>query len=484
MSIEFAWNTQKNQMSDIKGKEREQEREGQIKNDMIDLDRTHLNYDLVQSELNLYQRAKERVDQLKSENKRVQKNSVITYSNIITIPESAAKKMSNEQMQDYFKTCHDYFADRFGKENVLSAKVHLDETTPHMHLHFMPIDKETGRLQARTTMNKAALNQIHDEIPERLREKGFDVVRGSGEKTKQKLDIHEYKAKLDLEKEKAELEKQTSKLSQRLNELEEEHTILHREVYYRRTEKSIKLQQIEKGFEEKVEAAKTEANQKISMIQEEVTKFEYDMSQNQERLIMDTQDMNGLLDATKKDLEEHQKQLNERIDSLKELDFDESVNLDLKPNLLNKVSMSNDTFLELKKRAEVAERMQRALRISEQRVHTLEKDNRKKDSQLGEMFTLRMENSALKRQVEFFKQVIDKIRDMVSAQRDKDGNQRVTKKLMEHAIGYAKEYVGQKMNMKKEATPRNENEEIGRDIAIKSLAAKQKEKGYGSDMER
>lgn len=484
MSIEFAWNTQKNQMSDIKGKEREQEREGQIKNDMIDLDRTHLNYDLVQSELNLYQRAKERVDQLKSENKRVQKNSVITYSNIITIPESAAKKMSNEQMQDYFKTCHDYFADRFGKENVLSAKVHLDETTPHMHLHFMPIDKETGRLQARTTMNKAALNQIHDEIPERLQEKGFDVVRGSGEKTKQKLDIHEYKAKLDLEKEKVELEKQTSKLSQRLNELEEEHTILHREVYYRRTEKSIKLQQIEKGFEEKVEVAKTEANQKISMIQEEVTKFEYDMSQNQERLIMDTQDMNGLLDATKKDLEEHQKQLNERIDSLKELDFDESVNLDLKPNLLNKVSMSNDTFLELKKRAEIAERMQRALRISEQRVQTLEKDNRQKDSQLGEMFTLRMENSALKRQVEFFKQVIDKIRDMVSAQRDKDGNQRVTKKLMEHAIGYAKEYIGQKMNMKKEATPRNENEEIGRDIAIKSLAAKQNEKGYGSGMER
>ena len=484
MSIEFAWNTQKNQMSDIKGKEREQEREGQIKNDMIDLDRTHLNYDLVQSELNLYQRAKERVDQLKSENKRVQKNSVITYSNIITIPESAAKKMSNAQMQDYFKTCHDYFADRFGKENVLSAKVHLDETTPHMHLHFMPIDKETGRLQARTTMNKAALNQIHDEIPERLREKGFDVVRGSGEKTKQKLDIHEYKAKLNWEKEKANLKEIKSILYKEMNELEHDKTVLDREVYYMRTEKSREFNKIEKGFEEKVEAAKTEAIQRIGMIKEEVTKFEYDMSQNQERLIMDTQDMNGLLDATKKDLEEHQKQLNERIDSLKELDFDESVNLDLKPNLLNKVSMSNDTFLELKKRAEVAERMQRALRISEQRVQTLEKDNRKKDSQLGEMFTLQMENSSLKRQVEFFKKVIDKIRDMVAAQKDKDGNPRVTKKLMEHAIGYAKEFVGQKMNMKKEATPRNENEEIGRDIAIKALAEKRKEKGYGSDMER
>lgn len=477
MSIEFAWNTQKNQMSDIKGKEREQEREGKIKNDMIDLDRTHLNYDLVQSELNLYQRAKERVDQLKSEKKRVQKNSVITYSNIITIPESAAKEMSNDQMHDYFKTCHDYFVDRFGKENVLSSKIHLDESTPHMHLHFMPIDKETGRLQARTTMNKAALNEIHDEIPERLRARGFDVVRGSGEKTKEKLDIHQYKAKKEFEKE-------VESLGKEIEELKFNKSMISREIYQAKSRASVEIMSIKKKAEQQIEDIRTEAKQTVSLIQEEVETFKYDMTGQQERLIMDTQDMNGLLDATKKDLEEHQKQLNERIDSLKELDFDESVNLDLKPNLLNKVSMSNDTFSELKKRAEVAERMQRALRISEQRVQTLEKDNRQKDSQLSEMFTLRMENSALKRQVEFFKQVIDKIRDMVSAQRDKDGNQRVTKKLMEHAIGYAKEYVGQKMNMKKEATPRNENEEIGRDIAIRSLAAKQKEKGYGSDMER
>lgn len=258
-------------------------------------DRTHLNYDRIQSELNLYQRAKERVDQLKSEKKRVQKNSVITYSNIITIPESAAKEMSNDQMHDYFKTCHDYFVDRFGKENVLSSKIHLDESTPHMHYNFLPIDKNTGRLQARTTINKAALNEIHDG----LRAKGFDIMRGSGEKTKQKLDIHQYKAKLDLEKE--------------LHALEHDRTILHREFYYMQNNKSIELQKIERGFEEKVEAAKIEANQRIGMIKEEVAKFEYDMSQNQERLIMETQDMNGLLNATKKDLDEHQKQLFERI---------------------------------------------------------------------------------------------------------------------------------------------------------------------------
>lgn len=127
-------------------------------------------------------------------------------------------------------------------------------------------------------------------------------MRGSGEKTKQKLDIHQYKAKLDLEKE--------------LNALEHDRTILHREVFYMRNNKDIERQKIKKGFEEKVEVAKTEANQKISMIQEAVAKFEYNMSQNQERFIMDTQDMNGLLDATKKDL-----------DSLKEMDFDESIDI-------------------------------------------------------------------------------------------------------------------------------------------------------------
>lgn len=468
MSIEFAWNTQKNQMSDIKGKEREQEREGQIKNDMIDRDRTHLNYDLVQSELNLYQRAKERVDQLKSEKKRVQKNSVITYSNIITIPESAAKEMSNDQMHDYFETCHDYFVDRFGKENVLSSKIHLDESTPHMHLHFMPIDKETGRLQARTTMNKAALNEIHDEIPERLRAKGFDVVRGSGEKTKQKLDIHQYKAKLDLEKE--------------LHALEHDRTILHREVFYMRNNKSIELQKIERGFEEKVEAAKIEANQRIGMIKEEVAKFEYDMSQNQERLIMDTQDMNGLLDATKKDLEEHQRQLNERIDSLKKLDFDEAVNLDLKPNLLNKVSMSNDTFLELKKRAEVSEQMKEALQISEQRALKLEKDNKQKDKELDEMFQLRIENGRLQRQNQFLSALVERIRVVLEKLTEK-GVLILGKERANEVIGFAKHQVGRRLNMAKEAEPINEHEAAGKEKAIQ-LQHNRVQRDKSSEMER
>ena len=60
--MELAWNTQKNKLSDVKGKEMEQERKGKLRNNDIDLSRTKNNFDLVDSNKNLYQRVKMRVD--------------------------------------------------------------------------------------------------------------------------------------------------------------------------------------------------------------------------------------------------------------------------------------------------------------------------------------------------------------------------------------------------------------------------------------
>lgn len=71
--LELAWNTQKNQMSDVKGKEMEQERKGKISNEDIDLEKTKYNYDLVEDERPLYQRVKSRVEELKESGSRVQK---------------------------------------------------------------------------------------------------------------------------------------------------------------------------------------------------------------------------------------------------------------------------------------------------------------------------------------------------------------------------------------------------------------------------
>ena len=64
--MELAWNTQKNGMSDVKGKEMEQERKGEISNPDIDLSKSHMNYDIVQSDLNLYQRLKNKASRPKT----------------------------------------------------------------------------------------------------------------------------------------------------------------------------------------------------------------------------------------------------------------------------------------------------------------------------------------------------------------------------------------------------------------------------------
>ncbi|WP_252243154.1 MobV family relaxase [Clostridium sp. ZBS14] len=195
--MEFAWNTQKNGIADVKGLEKEQERDGKISNKEIDLKKTHLNYDLVQSELNLYQRVKQRVDEVRPVS-RVQKNSVVDYSNIITVPQDQFKTWGVEKSKEYLKEVYNYFCEEFGKENVVAAKVHLDETTPHMHLHFVPVSTE-GKLQARKVMTPKRINEIHSKAPKYLQERGFDVVRGMG-KTDKSLEINEYKAKKVQEK--------------------------------------------------------------------------------------------------------------------------------------------------------------------------------------------------------------------------------------------------------------------------------------------
>ena len=227
----LAWNTQKNKMSDIKGKEYEQEREGEIKNEEIDSERTHLNYDLIQSDKNLYQRVKKRVDELKISGSRVQKNSVVTYSNILTVPANEAEIWGEEKTADYFKACTEYFQKKFGEDNVVSAKVHLDETAPHMHLHFLPVSSETGKLQARSVMNKQGLNQIHNELPIFLQERGFDVTRGTGEATKQRggnvTDVHKFKEieheKSVLDERRAHLQSAEDEFDKKLTYVEEKH---------------------------------------------------------------------------------------------------------------------------------------------------------------------------------------------------------------------------------------------------------------------
>lgn len=230
LNLKLAWNTQKNKMSDVKGKEMEQERKGRIKNDEIDLKRTNLNFDLVENERHLYHRVKDRVDYYREQGSRVQKNSVVMYSNIITLSKEEADRMGETRTKHYFKTCKDYFSERFGEANVVSAKVHMDESAPHMHLHFIPVNHQ-GRLSARTAMNRQAIHHIHDELTTHLCQQGFDVERGSTDDNKTYIqDIHEYKKKAKVLSELDQQIETKKQLLRDINDLHDEKEHLTRDI--------------------------------------------------------------------------------------------------------------------------------------------------------------------------------------------------------------------------------------------------------------
>src|SRR5699024_4968876 len=68
------------------------------------------------------------------------------------------------------------FADRYGKQNIAYATVHMDEKTPHMHLGVVPM--RDGKLQGKNVFNRQELLWLQDKFPEHMQKLGFDLKSG------------------------------------------------------------------------------------------------------------------------------------------------------------------------------------------------------------------------------------------------------------------------------------------------------------------
>ena len=99
-----------------------------------------------------------------------------------TVPKLKDVFYNEEQTKEYFRLCYDFLEERYGKENVISAYVHKDETTDHMHFIFLPVvedkkwnekhpDKEPRqKVCAKERINKTELNMFHRVLQEYLDE--------------------------------------------------------------------------------------------------------------------------------------------------------------------------------------------------------------------------------------------------------------------------------------------------------------------------
>lgn len=134
-------------------------------NENIDKTRSHLNYDLSGHD-NPYEYYKERISQIKVQ-KRDDVKTMCSWC--ATLP----KTMDIKEADKFFRGVYNFMCKRYGKENIVSAVVHMDETTPHIHIKFIPAvrDKkhpERYKCSAKEVINRRELQTIHKDLSKEM----------------------------------------------------------------------------------------------------------------------------------------------------------------------------------------------------------------------------------------------------------------------------------------------------------------------------
>ena len=89
-----------------------------------------------------------------------------------------AVNMKKDEIKAYFQEALDFIREHQDPKNIISAVVHMDEKTPHMHLCFVPLT-EDKRLSAKEIVgNKKKLTQWQDRFWEHMVKKYPDLERG------------------------------------------------------------------------------------------------------------------------------------------------------------------------------------------------------------------------------------------------------------------------------------------------------------------
>lgn len=165
----------------------------------IDTSRSHLNYELTDRDrsVSYEKQIKDYVNEKKSSKRAIRKDAVLCDEWIITSDKDFFERLEQEQTRAFFETAKNYFAERYGLENIAYASVHLDESTPHMHMGVVPM--VDGKLSSKAVFTREELKAIQEELPKYMNEQGFELSRGQLGSDKKHLSVADYKAKIGKE---------------------------------------------------------------------------------------------------------------------------------------------------------------------------------------------------------------------------------------------------------------------------------------------
>ncbi len=163
----------------------ERKKEAYKSNPDIDMERSKNNYHLVKPPRYTY---KKEINRMVAEaGCRTRKDSVMMVETLITASPEFMNQLPPEEQKAYFTMALDFISERVGEKNILSAVVHMDERTPHMHLCFVPITPD-NKLSAKSILgNQKSLSEWQTAYHERMSSRWNQLERGqSSMETKRK----------------------------------------------------------------------------------------------------------------------------------------------------------------------------------------------------------------------------------------------------------------------------------------------------------
>ena len=153
----------------------ERTKEKYASNPDIDTARSHLNFHLVTPERK-YRAESEK--QIAEAGCRTRSDSVRVVEALVTASPEFFKSKKKAEVKAYFTEALGFIQKYQSKETIISAVVHMDEKTPHMHLCFVPLT-EDKRLSAKEIVgNKKKLTWWQDEFWKHMVKKYPDLERG------------------------------------------------------------------------------------------------------------------------------------------------------------------------------------------------------------------------------------------------------------------------------------------------------------------
>lgn len=288
-------NIQKRKKTDIGGIQKEATRTAAEYNNQVQPGMDIFNVNLIQSN-NWMQDIQAEIDQAGA---KTRSNSVVALDAIYTASGDFFKGKSNEENDQFFRDCLEFHQRKFG--HVISAVVHYDETTPHLHILSVPLTQD-GRLSAREIVgNRANLSRMQTEFFEQVG-KEYGLERGiqmDGQEKKRRITAQEHK----LREATAEKQKQLEELGaiKHSKQSARERATRAREQAEQQQAENNRLRLVESKIRSNMERQQTTARQLAEMNQ----KTRQELRKTKEQL----EALKGYLDkAEQRELEELYKQ--------------------------------------------------------------------------------------------------------------------------------------------------------------------------------